>query len=128
VDELDVQAWLDAYGRAARSNDPAEVGALFSEDAVYRVGPFADPWRGRDRIVAEWTADPEGQTDLAFRAEPLLGSGDRWVAHWSMTFVTRASPGSITELDGLLVLRFDGTGRCSEHLEWYHRRTLPGDR
>jgi hypothetical protein len=101
------------------------VAALFSEDAVYRVGPFAEPWTGRERIVAEWTSDPEGQTDLTFEAEPLLGAGDRWVAHWKMTFRTRAAPHSTTELDGLLVLRFDEARRCTEHREWYHRRTQP---
>jgi hypothetical protein len=94
----------------------------------YRVGPFAEPWIGRARIVEEWTADPEGQTDLTFKAEPLLGAGDRWVAHWTMTFRTRAAPGSTTELDGLLALRFDDAGRCTEHHEWFHRRTLPAGR
>jgi ketosteroid isomerase-like protein len=128
VDVEDVRAWLEAYGRAARSNDPAEVAALFSDDAVYRVGPFAEPWTGRERIVAEWTADPEGQTDLTFRAEPLFGAGERWAAHWTMTFGTRAAPDTTTELDGLLVLRFDDAGRCTEHLEWFHRRTVPAGR
>ena len=123
-----MRAWLDDYGRAARSNDPAEVAELFSEDAVYRVGPFAEPWTGRERIVAKWTADPEGQTDLTFRAEPLLGAGERWVAHWTMTFGMRTAPDTTTELDGLLVLRFDDAGRCTEHLEWFHRRTLPAGR
>jgi ketosteroid isomerase-like protein len=128
VDAEDVRAWLDAYGRAARSNDPAEVEELFSEDAVYRVGPFAEPWTGRAGIVAEWTADPEEQTDLTFRAEPLFGAGERWVVHWTMTFGTPAAPDTTIELDGLLVLRFDDAGRCSEHLEWFHRRTLPAGR
>jgi hypothetical protein len=128
VDAEDVRAWLDACGRAARSNDPAEVEELFSEDAVYRVGPFAEPWTGRARIVAEWTADPEEQTDLTFRAEPLFGAGERWVVHWTMTFGTPAAPDTTIELDGLLVLRFDDAGRCSEHLEWFHRRTLPAGR
>ena len=70
----------------------------------------------------------DGQTDLTFKAEPMFGAGDRWVAHWTMTLRTRADPGSTTELDGLLVLRFDDAGRCTEHFEWFHRRTLPAVR
>ena len=61
MDAEGLRTWLDAYGRAARSNDPADVSALFSEDAVYRVGPFAEPWTGRVRIVEEWTADRTGR-------------------------------------------------------------------
>ncbi|MBI2238097.1 MAG: hypothetical protein HYU54_06185 [Actinobacteria bacterium] len=38
------------------SNDPDEVAALFAEDAAYSYGPFREPNRGRDAIVAEWVS------------------------------------------------------------------------
>ena len=118
-------SWLDAYGRAWLSNDPADVAALFTEDAVYSWGPYREPARGRDAIVEAWVADPMDQRDVRFSAEPLAVTGDVGVGHWSVSFVSAAAPDVRTELDGILVLRFGDDGRCREHREWYMRRDLP---
>src|SRR5712692_2033712 len=40
-----VQRWLDAYVAAWRSNNRAEITALFTEDAVYRPLPYDQPLR-----------------------------------------------------------------------------------
>ncbi len=126
VDMASLGAWMDAYGRAWISNEPAEVAALFSEGAAYYTGPFKEPWRGRDRIVTEWIADPWGQTDIRFHHQPLAVTGDRGVAHWRVSFLPGDAPTRV-ELDGVLVLRFDPEGRCTEHREWYARREVPGE-
>ena len=42
-----VRAWVDGYVRAWNSNDPAAIGALFTEDAAYHTEPYGEPWRGR---------------------------------------------------------------------------------
>ena len=42
---------MEAYRAAWISNVPSEVAALFTEDAVYSVSPFTEPWIGRDEIV-----------------------------------------------------------------------------
>ena len=44
-----VQAWLDAYMQAWETYDPAEVDALFTEDAEYRWHPADDPERAATR-------------------------------------------------------------------------------
>jgi uncharacterized protein (TIGR02246 family) len=44
--------WIARYERAWASNDPDEIGALFSDDASYFTAPFREPWRGRQQIVA----------------------------------------------------------------------------
>ena len=51
-----VQAWLDAYVAAWRSNDAAAIGELFAEDAEYRYHPYDEPLRGRQAIVDSWLA------------------------------------------------------------------------
>lgn len=38
--------WIAAYERAWGSNEPDEIGALFTEDALYYPAPFVEPWRG----------------------------------------------------------------------------------
>jgi SnoaL-like domain len=122
VDERRLQDWLDAYGRAWVSNDPIDVAALFSEGAIYATSPFVEPWRGRERIVEEWTRDPEEQREVRFEATPLAVTGVGGVAHWAVSYRRAADPEPVHEMDGILVLRFDDEGRCTEHREWFHRR------
>lgn len=117
-----MRTWLDGYFAAWASNDPSEVAALFTEDALYAVSPFRPPWEGRDRIVREWTS--ETQEDLDHASEIVTVDGDLAVAHWRV----RARFGGAaqrTEMDGLLLLRFTPDGRCREHREWYVTRELP---
>ncbi|HWL33579.1 MAG TPA: hypothetical protein VNP89_08230 [Gaiellaceae bacterium] len=46
--------WVASYERAWASNDAGEIGALFTDDALYLTAPFRDPWRGRQQIVDGW--------------------------------------------------------------------------
>ena len=46
-----VRTWVDGYVRAWGSNDPAAIGALFSDGAAYYTEPHSLPWRGREEIV-----------------------------------------------------------------------------
>ena len=119
LDEL--RSWLERYFAAWRSNDPAEVEGLFAPEAVYSYGPFRDEARGRGEIVRRWV---EGGVQPGLRTvfEPLAVEGRRGVAHWQVSFDDEDGR---TEVDGILVLDFDGQGRCVLHREWYDTRHLP---
>ena len=52
-----VHAWIDAYLRAWKSNDPADIAVLFTEDATYRTAPFREPRLGHDEIISGWLRD-----------------------------------------------------------------------
>jgi ketosteroid isomerase-like protein len=113
------RGWLERYFAAWASNDPAEVEPLFAEDAVYVYGPFRDDdAHGRDEIVRRWV-EGGARPGLETWFEPLAVDGERGVAHWRVSF--DGGDGRI-ELDGILALDFDGSGRCIRHREWYHRR------
>ena len=61
------QRWLDGYIRAWASKDPADVRAIFTDDAEYRFRPDdPDPVRGIDAIVRMWgePESPNPQHDL----------------------------------------------------------------
>ena len=120
---VDVERWMQQYFDAWRSNDPGDVAALFTMDAVYAVGPFAGLWRGRDEIVERWTAG-DG-TLLEDNHEVLATDGDTAVVHWNV--VLQLTHRRLEE-DGLLVLMFAADGRCREHREWFVEREPPASR
>ena len=123
--ELDVQDWLDAYGRAWVDGDPDAVVALFSAIAAYRETPFDDPMRGRHAIREYWQQGAaDAQEDVEFASQVWAVSGDTAIAGWQARFTRKAS-GARVELDGTFRLVFSdeqGALLCTELHEWWHRR------
>src|SRR5438309_5567478 len=74
-----VDRWMEAYKAAWISNVPTEVAALFTEDAVYAVSPFAESWTGRDEIVRRWVAGIRQDVDMMY--EVLSDQGDNRIIH-----------------------------------------------
>ena len=117
--------WLDRYFAAWRSNNPADVRALFAPDAVYSYGPFTAPAIGRETIVQRWVSDPEQQQDLEIAYVPLAVHGDLGVDLWRVAFRPGQHSAVRITMDGILVLTFDADGRCTEHREWYAVQETP---
>jgi SnoaL-like protein len=111
--------WLEAYFAAWISNEPDDVGALFTEDATYAVGPFADVWVGRQEIVSRWTSG--AQEDVAYAYEILAFEGETGIAHWNVRARPEGEPHR-AEWDGILLITFAPDGRCLDHREWLVRR------
>jgi ketosteroid isomerase-like protein len=118
------ERWLDGYFAAWISNDAGDVAALFVDDAVYSVGPFADAWTGRDEIVRRWISG--AQEDVEYDYEILAVDGDTGIAHWNVK-ARNGGQAARTEWDGILLITFAPDGRCREHREWQVRRELPPD-
>ena len=118
-----VERWMEAYRAAWISNVPSEVAALFTEDAVYAVSPFVEPWTGREEIVRRWVAGIRQDVEMTY--EVLSIQGDQAIIHWHV-FTRNVGDPVRVEYDGVLAVRFAPDGRCSEHREWYFRRELPG--
>ena len=66
-----VQAWIDGYVRAWNSNDPADIRALFTQDAAYACEPYSRPWRGQDEIVRQWLDRKDEPGQAQFSWHPL---------------------------------------------------------
>jgi SnoaL-like protein len=75
MDPAGFEDWLGRYFDAWVSNDPADVASLFTEDAIYRVGPFREPWVGRDQIVDRWTS---GILTIAFAPDGRCREHREW--------------------------------------------------
>jgi ketosteroid isomerase-like protein len=124
VDTQAVAAWLDGYSRAWGSYDPAEIGALFSADAVYYDAPYSEPARGREAIVTAWLEDRDEAGTYEGSYRPVLVAGDQAVATGTSRYFS-TDGGVDREFDNVFLLRFDADGRCAEYREWYMRRPDP---
>ena len=118
LDRAAFQAWLDRYIAAWRSNDPALVGDLFSEDARYRHRPTDEPVVGRDAIVADWEVEDPATWDA--RYEVLAIEGEVHVASgWTHYLAPDGSPRD--RYANVFVCRFAADGRCTDFTEWWTR-------
>jgi uncharacterized protein (TIGR02246 family) len=119
-----VQRWLDAYVHAWLTYDPAEIAALFAEDATYAYHPFDAPLHGREAIVASWLEpahrDPAGT--YAGQYEPVAVDGSVAIANGRSRYFEADGTTLRTEFDNLFFVRFDAEGRCREFREWYMER------
>jgi ketosteroid isomerase-like protein len=112
MDASEIERWVDAYVEAWGSNDPAQIGALFTEDAEYYTAPFRKPWTGREGIVAGWLERKDEPGDWEFRSEVMAVSDDLgFVRGWAVYPDTRYS--------NLWVIRMGQDGQCREFTEWW---------
>ncbi|HTE67351.1 MAG TPA: nuclear transport factor 2 family protein [Actinomycetes bacterium] len=124
MDEQAVAAWLDGYSQAWKTYDPEQIGALFSEDAVYFYNPFDEPVTGREAIVASWLEERDEAGTYEGRYRPVLVAGDVAVARGYSRYLD--TNGTLAEeYDNLFLLRFDADGRCATYREWYMAKPDP---
>ena len=106
-----VTGWIEGYIRAWHSNDPAEIGELFAENAAYYTEPHREPWRGRDTIVEQWLAREDGR-DWSFTWFPVTVGPDLSIVQGVTTY-----PGKV--FSNLWLIRLDQVGQCREFTEWW---------
>ena len=117
MDSLVVAAWVDRYVHAWNSNDPVEIGALFSEDAAYYTGPFDTAWIGREAIVRGWLARQDAPGSTTFRFEVIATTSDAGIIRgWTQY---RDPP---REFSNIWLVHFDSNSRCAEFTEWWVQR------
>jgi len=103
---------MEQYIVAWNSNDPEEIGALFTDDALYYTEPFAAPWRGRTEIIEQWLARKDEPGQATFEWEPLVVTPEVAVVTGTATY--KEPP---TVYSNLWVMRLDASGRCREFTE-----------
>jgi uncharacterized protein (TIGR02246 family) len=121
MNRADLQAWLDRYVEAWRTNDADQVASLFTEDAVYRYRPYggdAHAVIGREAIVDAWLeeGDPPGSWEASY--EPWAIDGDRTAARGTSRYFA-SDKGPERTYHNVFLLRFAPDGRCAEFTEYY---------
>ncbi|HSF87408.1 MAG TPA: nuclear transport factor 2 family protein [Acidimicrobiia bacterium] len=111
----DAQRWVDAYVAAWRSNDAAEIAALFTEDATYRFSPWREPLRGVAAIVAAWLDNPDPPDSWKARYGATYIDGDVAIIKGETEY-----PGEGHRYANLFEVRLIG-GKCASFVEWHMR-------
>jgi nuclear transport factor 2 (NTF2) superfamily protein len=121
IDHDKLSRWLATYGRAWETRDADLVATLFTGDASYQETPFAEPFHGRDGVLAYWSRVTADQSDIAFLFEVIAMVGMTGIAQWSAKF--RSISGEVpVELNGVFVLEFANAGEVRSLREWWHVR------
>ncbi|MGH3657070.1 MAG: YybH family protein [Micromonosporaceae bacterium] len=121
MDRLDhVADWIDRYLTAWNSNDPADIGALFTDDAVYYTAPFDPPWQGRAQIIESWLADKDEPGETTFDWNPVSITDEVAIIEATTTYPN-------TTYSNLWVIRLDDEGRCGSFTEWWMEHPEPPD-
>jgi uncharacterized protein (TIGR02246 family) len=117
VERKDIERWVGEYVRAWSSNDPEDIGGLFTDDANYYTAPFRQPWSGRNAIVRDWIDRKDEPGDWKFRSDVLAIADDVAFVQGQTDY---ASDGKT--YSNLWVIRMR-EGRCSEFTEWWMEHT-----
>lgn len=106
------------YIAAWESNNPQDIRALFTKDAVYATRPNdPSPWRGQDEIVEKWIASADEPEDWTFEWSLVGIDGDTAFVRGVTTYLN----GQPT-YDNLWIVRFAPDGRASAFTEWFIAR------
>jgi len=107
-----VTTWIDGYVRAWNTNDPADIRALFTEDAEYYTAPFRSPWRGREEVVEGWLERKDEPGETTFEWRPIAVAREVAIIQGTTTY-----PGEV--YSNLWVIGLDDDGRCRQFTEWW---------
>jgi ketosteroid isomerase-like protein len=107
-----VSTWIDDYVRAWNSNDPDDIGALFTEEAEYYTEPYHPPWLGREHIVEQWLENRDEPGETTFEWRPVVVTDEVAVVQGTTVYPGRT-------YSNMWVIQLDADGRCRHFTEWW---------
>jgi hypothetical protein len=119
----DAQDLLAALKRGWESRQPDDIVDLFSEDADYRVDPFAEPLIGRLAIRRHWNELCAAQAHVDFDPERVWVSGVTVLASWHAAYTRRATAERV-RARGFMTLELDDVGQVSRFRQWSLERVV----
>ena len=107
--------WVAAYERAWRAPGTGALAGIFTEDAVYRQGPYQEPVTGLPAIAVMWEAERDGPAEVfQMTSEVIAADGDTAVIRAEVRYGEPVHQ----EYRDLWVVRFAADGRCAWFEEW----------
>jgi hypothetical protein len=115
MDRTALANWIAHYEIAWRTPGTDLLGALFTRDATYSMGPFEETRHGLHQIAELWEGERKSP-DEPFRitSEIVAVEGDTGVARVEVFY---DGPPPLHYRD-LWIVRLDDSGRCTSFEEW----------
>jgi uncharacterized protein (TIGR02246 family) len=108
-----------AYETAWRTNDPEDIRALFTDDAVYSTQPWGSPWTGADAIVDGWLESRDEPGTYTFEWDVAGVDGDRAFIEARTVYAPDGDRPESRTYRNLWVIDFVEDGRARAFTEWY---------
>lgn len=109
-----LEYWMDGYIEAWTSNDPYDIAALFTPDAVYDPQTAEGEQHGHDEIVAFWQGADDQPDNWDFQWQPLVETEEIAIVTGTTRYLDPP-----TSYRNLFVIRFNEEGLCTDFTEWY---------
>lgn len=108
-------SWVAAYERAWRRVGTGALRSLFTEDATYRMSPYAEQAVGLGAIGELWERERQGHDEeFEMTYEIVAVEADTAVIRVEVQY----GPPERSQYRDLWVVRFAADGRCREFEEW----------
>jgi ketosteroid isomerase-like protein len=114
TDRSAVEAWIAGYERLWRTPGTDSLRELFTDDAIYSMGPYETPATGLDAIKALWERERVSADEpFTMSSSVVAVEGDAAVARIEVLYGD-----SREQFRDLWIMRFAGDGRCRAFEEW----------
>ena len=122
IDTTAIDAWLDAYKTAWRTDGVAQIGALFTLDARYYTAPYRQPYVGHSDIVKWWVGQENSKHAWSFEYEIVAREGDRYVVKGVTTYPEGVESPDPEVYDNIWLVTLTAEGTASEFIEYWMLR------
>jgi SnoaL-like domain len=114
MEKSSFEDWVEKYVTAWNSNDPEDIGGLFTDGADYFTEPYAAPWRGRDEIVREWLEDKDEPGETEFSHEIIAVQDNLGFLRGKTVYKTPPRT-----YENLWEITLDSSGAATRFVEWW---------
>jgi len=121
--EAAARRWVAAYENAWETNEPDDIRALFTDDAVYFTQPWGEPWAGPDAIVAGWLEARDEPGTYRFEWQIAGVDGDRVFVDAQTIYAADEQQPDGRIYRNLWVVDLDEDERARAFTEWYMEQT-----
>jgi hypothetical protein len=115
MDRRRVGDWIAEYERAWRTTGTDSLDRLFTEDAVYRQGPWEPDVTGLAAIGAMWDRERSGPDEVFTMAADVVAVEENTAV---VRVEVRYGEPVTQEWRDLWIIRYAPDGRCSFFEEW----------
>jgi ketosteroid isomerase-like protein len=113
ITQQQVRDWVAAYVKAWTTGDPADIEAIYAEDAASYEWPYDTAWVGRAAVIDGWQVRaPWQEGGWTFDWQPLMITGDTFAIKGTGVYQ------KLGTFENLWVVTLGADGKCVVFRMW----------